>query len=346
MSDQSTFLFRDRALALLLLAFAASCAASPRQGARPASGSSVRSISLTVADLDASERFFVETLGFRVEAPASELRGAEFEGLTGIASAEAHSAHLALGREHIELVAFARPSGRPSPEDGHSDDLWFQHLALVASNIDSVHDRVQAAGANAISAGTQTIPASNPAAGGIRAFYFQGPSSHPLELIWFPAGKGMARWQDASAPVLGIDHTAIAVSNTERSRVFYEDLLGLHVAGHSFNFGKEQEALSGVPGARVRITGLRGEDGPGVEFLEYENPRRGRPVPTDARASDLWHWETTIAVPNLDATIAKLQAAVVHFVSDHVHDTRELGFSGTRGVVVLDPDGHAVRVVQ
>jgi hypothetical protein len=114
----------------------------------------------------------------------------------------------------------------------------------------------------------------------------------------------------------------------------------------SFNFGPEQAALSAVPGARVRITGLRAAAGPGVELLEYEAPRDGRPLPPDTRASDLWHCEITLQMPDLDATVTQLRAAGVRLVSAGIRDARALVPGTQRCVLVLDPDGHAVRVVQ
>ena len=333
------FVPSSRLTVLAACALLATACLAARAEARPR-GSAVRSIALTVADLAEAQRFFVSALGFTAVGAATRLTGAEFAGLTGIESAEAQSQRLVLGQEQIELLAFSSPLGRPAPVDSHSDDLWFQHLALVASDIDRAQKRVKQWRALPISSGVQTIPRDNPAAGGIRAFYFHGPAQHPLELIWFPLGKGMPRWQSKAAPLLGIDHTAIAVADSERSRAFYEDLLGLHVAGHSLNFGREQVALSGVPEARVAITGLRGTEGPGVEFLEYLAPHRGRSAPSDGRANDLWHWETTIAVPDLDQTVARLKSAKTRFVSDGVHT-----LNGTRAVVVLDPDMHAVRLV-
>src|SRR5207248_3789279 len=76
---------------------------------------------------------------------------------------------------------------------------------------------------------------------------------------------------------LGIDHTAIVVSDTEASLRFYRDALGLRVPGGSENWGAEQERLNDVTGAHLRITTLRAGSGPGIEFLEYLEPRGGRP---------------------------------------------------------------------
>ena len=121
------------------------------------------------------------------------------------------------------------------------------------------------------------MPEWNKNAAGIKAFYFRDPDGHPLELISFPRGKGDPRWQrDGEDLFLGIDHTAIAVEDTERSLRFYRDMLGFRVTGGSLNYGTEQEHLNHVFGSRVRITSLRSSAGPGIEFLEYVTPRDGR----------------------------------------------------------------------
>src|SRR5262249_62192723 len=93
--------------------------------------------------------------------------------------------------------------------------------------------------------------------------------------------------------------------------------------------GVEQERLSGVPGARVRITGLRGAGGPGVELLEYLAPRDGRAAPADTRPDDAWYWEIVVVVPDVGAATRRLEAAGVRVT----------------GAVATDPDGHHVRLV-
>src|SRR5207245_9929032 len=108
------------------------------------------------------------------------------------------------------------------------------------------------------------------------------PDVHPVELLAFPEGKGAAKWHKTSDRLfLGIDHTAIAVSDTESSLKFYRDVLGLRVAGESENYGTEQEHLNNVFGARLRITALRAASRPGIESLEYLATRDGRPITAD-----------------------------------------------------------------
>ena len=68
-----------------------------------------------------------------------------------------------------------------------------------------------------VSTGPQTLPATIPAAAGIKAFYFRDPDGHNLEVIYVPQGKGDPRWQTKTeALFLGIDHTAIGISNTDK----------------------------------------------------------------------------------------------------------------------------------
>lgn len=239
-----------------------------------------------------------------------------------------------LGQESLTLVE-SGPPGRPAPTDSRSNDLWFQHVAVVVSDMDAAFERLRAAGVDGISSAPQRLPDWNSAAGGIQAFYFLGPDHHPLELISFPPGKGDARWQSTDSVVLGIDHTAIAVSSTVASLRFYRDGLALDVAGESENWGAEQELLSGVEGARVRITGLRGSAGPGVEFLEYLSPRTGRPRPADSGHGDLWHVETRCTTNDLDGVRERLRSSMPGI---------DASLSDGTDVLVRDPDGHVVRI--
>lgn len=298
----------------------------------------------TVQHLDQAARFFIDVLG-ATEIGRRSAEGAELAALTGVDGIKGEAVILGLGDERVVLTEY-QPHGRAYPDDAVSNDLDFQHLALVVRDMDAVYRRVVDAGAAAVSnGGPQRIPDSNAAAAGIRAFYFRDFEGHPLELIWFPAGKGAARWHATSGPlVLGIDHSAIAVSSTEQSLAFYRDQLGLAVAGRSFNEGIEQERLSGVDGARVRITGLRGAEGPGVEFLEYVAPGVARRRPGKSSVRDLFYWETTIAVDDLARLQARLEHAGVPIVSRR-RAACELCLEQKPAFIALDPDGHAVRLV-
>ena len=211
---------------------------------------------------------------------------------------------LRLGRESIELV---QGTGRAIPLDSRSNDRWFHHLAIVVSDIERAYSIALRAGAVPISSGPQVLPAWNTQAGGIRAVYFRDTDGHPLELIQYQNGKGEARWQQKDRLFLGIDHTAVAVGDTDASLAFYRDRLGLRIAGTNENWGVEQEQLSAVPGAHLRITTLRGKGGPGIELLHYLMPRDGRPMPPDTHPDDLWSEEIVLSANGTAITGERLR---------------------------------------
>jgi len=299
-------------------------------------------IALTVQDLDRSLGWYQHVLDAKPLGREREEEGEALERRTGIFAAHTRSRQLAIGQECLELTEFLAQKGRPAPTDSHSNDRWFQHVAIVVADMDRAYGRVKAARVEFASASPQRLPDWNPGAGGIRAFYFKDPDHHVLELIWFPVGKGQPAWQrrEGGAVFLGIDHTAIAVDDTDRALRFYRDVLGLRESGHSENWGPEQERLNGVFGAHLRITQVRAPGGPGIELLEYLTPRDGRPYPADERASDLIHWHTTVVAGDLASLTRALLAARTEFVS--LPATPQ---DPKPPVRVRDPDGHVVEVV-
>ncbi len=306
----------------------------------------VPAIGLTVSDMDRSIAFYTGILPFRVEAD-TEVAGRAWEELTGVFGVRMRIVRLRLGAEQLELTEYlaATTPGRPAPVDSRSNDRWFQHVAIIVSNMDSAYALLRAHHVKSASTSPQLLPKSIPGAAGIRAFYFRDPDGHPLEILQFPPDKGDPKWHRSDALFLGIDHSAIVVANTERSLGFYRDLLGLRVAGESHNFGEEQAHLNNVEGADLHITGLRSPAGPGIEFLEYLAPTDGRTIPADERPNDLVHWQTTILVRDLDRVSARLDSAGVARVSRSVGQVPDRNLGAVRGILVRDPDGHVVQLI-
>jgi catechol 2,3-dioxygenase-like lactoylglutathione lyase family enzyme len=196
------------------------------------------------------------------------------------------------------------------------------------------------------STGPQRLPDWNPNAAGISAFYFRDPDRHFLELISFPAGKGLEKWRQPTHELfLGIDHTAIVVDDTNASLRFYRDTLGLPVAGESENYDVEQEHLNNVFGARLRITALRAANGPGIELLEYLAPRDGRPAPADLHANDVAHWQTTLVTETLDPLVSLARDHRITLVSPGGVESASLNQGFREGSLTRDPDGHGLRLV-
>ncbi len=225
-------------------------------------------ISLTSANADALALFYENGLGF-VQTARSRVDAT----LYGLSGGEALVVTLALGEQLIELVQFDQ-AGAAYPQARTSYDPWFQHIAIVVSDIHAAYQLLQQRTTPIpISLqGPVTLPASS---GGVTAIKLRDPELHPFELLQFPAGAMPAYWSGRvpqSGFSLGIDHSALVVSNTVASVAFYAGL-GLSVTSGSLNQGPEQASLDAASGAVVQVTGLSPPQAtPHVELLCYSAP--------------------------------------------------------------------------
>lgn len=303
----------------------------------------VDAIGITVTDMDRSLVFYTRVLPFKVISDR-QVMGSDYEHLFGVFGLRTRIVRLALGDEYIELIDYIAKQGRPIPADSQSNDEWFQHIAIIVSDMDRAYAHLQKHRVTHASPAPQRLPDWNPNAGGIKAFYFRDPDGNHLEILEFPPGKGDPRWhQNNEQLFLGIDHTAIVVQDTETALQFYRDGLGLKVKGQSENYGIEQERLNNVFGARLRITSLAGNFGPAIEFLEYLAPRTGRSMPDDTRANDLWHWQIHFLTDSVENVVSRITTNGGSLVSpDIINMTGDAPFDA--GVLARGPTGHAMMV--
>jgi catechol 2,3-dioxygenase-like lactoylglutathione lyase family enzyme len=279
----------------------------------------ISGVSLAVADLAGTTDFYERALGF--EILRRETR----------AGPDAEAVILRLGGEAIELVRFGRP-GAPYPTLRTASDPWFQHVAIVVSDMPAAYARLCAhGGGEAISqGGPQRLP---PSTGSVTAYKFRDPEGHPLELSFFPPGVGAARWQARDRLFLGVDHSGIAVTDLDASVRFYRDLLGFTVAPVLVNSGPTQARLDGLPNPVVDIVSVSPPSGPHIELLAYRAAR-----PDAAR----WPRLGDIAATQLDLLTRGVDAIVAKTAS----------FGGTvessepAGALIRDPAGHLLRLAE
>src|SRR3954469_7067469 len=153
-----------RTLALI----AAALLASARIAAADPLVAGVDSVTLTVSDADRAAEFYTGTLGFRKVSEA-EVAGDAYDHLEGTCALRLRVVRLKLGDEALELAEPVTPRGRPIPADSRSDDRWFQHVAIIASDMNKASAWLRARHVRQASPSPQTLPAWNPNAGGIRA---------------------------------------------------------------------------------------------------------------------------------------------------------------------------------
>ncbi len=270
--------------------------------------------SLTSIDAQSLSGFYAQAFGFRCVAKHRHT-GAEFEQLMNVSSS-ATSLALALGDETVELLEFDS-TGRTYPTSPTAADLDFQHLALVVANMETAYRRLlEVPGWTPISTrGPETLPAHS---GSVIAFKFRDPEGHPLELLAFPKGHTPVRWRAKahSDLFLGVDHSAIVVSDTARSLAFYRQQ-GMRLSAQSLNVGSEQQRLDALERPEVQVTALSlPGDGPHLELLCYRHPANA----------------ATIVLHNNDVAATRTVIAI----SAKTH--KSTGFDNC----LRDPDGHCV----
>ncbi len=292
-------------------------------------------VALVVSDLDRAEDDYVRTLG------ASVQRRDDIEpsvtGVLRIPRGRGRRSLLRLGGQRIELLEFTDSAGRPYPPDSTSTDLWFQHVAIIVADMGHAHARVTA------NRRFRPISREGPvrlpdASGGVTAFKFRDHDGHPLELLAFPEGRMPAEWRAAgrAGPFLGIDHTAIAISDTARSTRFFRSVFGFLAGGRTENRGPEQDALDDVDGVAVSVTQIaRSLPAPRMELLHYHVGTR-RPIPADTASNDITATHCAVRVASLRAAAAALARCGMPLADDHLMTLR----GDTPAALISGPDGH------
>src|SRR3954447_12837395 len=120
-------------LAALLLVLCALVGHSAVAGVR-----AIDSVGITVNDMDRAVDFYTKVLTFEKESE-HEVAGDAYEHLYGVFGMRLRVVRMRLGAEHIELLQFLAPRGRPTPVDSRSNDRWFQHVAIIVSDMDEAY---------------------------------------------------------------------------------------------------------------------------------------------------------------------------------------------------------------
>jgi catechol 2,3-dioxygenase-like lactoylglutathione lyase family enzyme len=292
-------------------------------------------VTLIVSDLDRAEDDYVRTFGCRVEQ-RGDIDPALIRVLC-IRQARGRRSLLRLGRERIELLEFTDSAGRLYPLGSTSTDLWFQHMAIVVNDMRQAYLRVMA------NRSFRPISRNGPVrlpdnSGGVTAFKFRDHDGHPLELLAFPERDVPGPWRagNGAGSFLGVDHTAIAVSDTADSAGFFRSVFGFRVGTRTENRGPEQAALDDVEAVHVSVTRLAPDlPAPRMELLHYHvGPRR--PIPPDTASNDIVATHSVVRVASLSATAAQLARRGVPLTSD---DFMTLN-GGMRAALISGPDGH------
>ena len=138
----------------------------------------------------------------------------------------------------------------------------------------------------------------------------------------------------------GLEHTALSVSDLDRSITFYTELLGFRLkriieSPPEKGLGR----INGLPGCSARIAHLAAGQSM-LELFEYEDPR-GRPIPLARTQAD--HGLSHIGLTSTDvrADWERLRRSGVEFLGDPVEFRPGVWVAYFRG-----PDGEVCEIRQ
>ena len=100
----------------------------------------VAMIGFTVSDMDRAVAFYSDVLTFEKVADF-RVNGASYDHLEGVFGTNMRIVHLMLGEQIVELTQYVSPpGGRPIPVPSRSNDLWFEHMAIVVSDMEKAYE--------------------------------------------------------------------------------------------------------------------------------------------------------------------------------------------------------------
>jgi catechol 2,3-dioxygenase-like lactoylglutathione lyase family enzyme len=144
-----------------------------------------------------------------------------------------------------------------------------------------------------------------------------------------------------------LHHFNLIVADKERTKAFYNGLLGLEIALETEIEDDEFSRGVGLPGTKVLATFFKLPANSGlIETFQYLHPA-GRPIPPGAKANDGGWQHLCFQVDDIEKTTRELAAKGIKFLSTPVTISRQHPFfAGVRFCYFLGPDGEVLEILQ
>ncbi len=138
-----------------------------------------------------------------------------------------------------------------------------------------------------------------------------------------------------------IRHIGIVVGDMDRSVGFYRDLLGMEVWADFIEEGPFIQAVTDLPGAKVRMVKLKAADGVSIELLQYLSHPQS--PPPSWQACDVGCNHLALRVSDIDSLYEELKANGVPF---HTPPPTVSPDGYGKVTYCRDPEGVIVELVQ
>ena len=145
----------------------------------------------------------------------------------------------------------------------------------------------------------------------------------------------------------GLHHFNLIVSDKEKTKAFYNQLLGLEIALETEIEDDEFSRGVGLPGTKVLATFFKLPNNNGmIETFQYVHPP-GRPVPADNKPNDGGWQHLCFQVDDIEKTKKELEAKGIRFLSTPVTiSPSHPYFAGVRFCYFLGPDREVLEILQ
>ena len=145
----------------------------------------------------------------------------------------------------------------------------------------------------------------------------------------------------------GLHHFNLIVSDKEKTKAFYNQLLGLEIALETEIDDDEFSRGVGLPGTKVLATFFKLPNNNGlIETFQYVHPS-GRAVPSDSKANDGGWQHICFQVDDIEKAKKELEAKGIRFLSTPVTISESHPyFAGVRFCYFLGPDREVLEILQ
>lgn len=102
---------------------------------------------VVVGNLERSLKFYVETLGLKIERPTRELAGEWISAATGHPNTRLRMVWVGTGDDYsIELLEYQQPLGDKGPNMGRRNDVGAMHIGMIVDDVHAWYERLSAQG--------------------------------------------------------------------------------------------------------------------------------------------------------------------------------------------------------
>lgn len=273
-----------------------------------------------VSNVHRSLRFYQDMFGLKLKsAPIEDDEGTGITTTVGIPGHRLIAAWLEFpGGLSFELIQFVAPKGKKTM-DTERCDVGAAHIALSVPDVLKYYEELKAKGVRFVEK-----PMPNPR--GDLTIYFFDPDGFIIELM-------------QNNPTYKFDHLSFGISNQEKCKEFYGDILGLKPMGDMVEFKGTpgRPNVVGYPGVYLKNQRFDLNGGYNLELLQYVAPAGKRKM--EIQRYDVGASVLGFLVDDVMQDYYDLKAKGVRFVQPPVP-----GEKGDLAAFCFDPDGFSVQL--